>query len=598
MEIANRKYGLVDSVLIPIRCAPVLAGSIVVLSILSGLVPTLEIMATAYFIDTVVGIVENRIPFFDIYLAITAVVTLIAYRWVSREISRFVNTRFELKLMEHLRVAVVEHRAKLAYWHIENQDTWDLISRVANNPESKLSGAFYNLLSMSSLIIRVAGIFILLVSHVWWAALLILAISTPLFLLAIRSGQATYQVRREVSKLHRLNRYLSEVLLGRQSVGERMLFGYASFVNRQWHHHYETARKTELKTEAAYFAKMKAGSIVSAAISLCIVLILLQPVLTSKISIGLFMSLVNGVFGLVEMMDWQLTNMIQSLASHREFMADFSRFASLEVQDHATDPPAQVSEPFESLEFRNVRFRYPGTEKLVLDGLSFTITAGKHYAFVGVNGSGKTTITKLITGLYDNYEGEILLNGKPLTSYHPGELKAYFALVYQDFAKYEISMKDNIALGDIAHLNEPNQDHRLNQVIVQLGLQAAVSKLKRGIETTLGKIKADGQDLSGGEWQRVAMARAVMSPAPVYILDEPTAALDPIGESKLYEQFEQITRNKTTLFISHRLGSTKLADEIFVIGDGRLLEHGSHEELMQKRGVYADMYEKQRSWYE
>jgi ATP-binding cassette subfamily B protein len=159
-------------------------------------------------------------------------------------------------------------------------------------------------------------------------------------------------------------------------------------------------------------------------------------------------------------------------------------------------------------------------------------------------------------------------------------------------------MRDNIKIGSINSINAEELDLQIKEAIDYIGLTKVVDKLPKGINTSLGKLKEDGQDVSGGEWQRIAMARAVINPAPLRILDEPTAALDPISESKLYEKFEQISKGKTTIFISHRLGSTKLADEIFVVGEGRVLEKGNHEELMNINGLYSEMYESQRSWYQ
>ena len=159
-------------------------------------------------------------------------------------------------------------------------------------------------------------------------------------------------------------------------------------------------------------------------------------------------------------------------------------------------------------------------------------------------------------------------------------------------------MKDNIALGDVNRMQDENNTSRIQEAIEKTSLDDAVAKLPQGLDTPLGKIKEGGQDVSGGEWQRIAMARAILNPAPVRILDEPTASLDPISESRVYEEFEKISRDKTTIFISHRLGSTKLADEIFVLENGRIIEKGDHRQLMALEGVYAQMYENQRSWYE
>lgn len=275
-------------------------------------------------------------------------------------------------------------------------------------------------------------------------------------------------------------------------------------------------------------------------------------------------------------------------------MRDLTNFVALEESCDAQSLPSMPPPVFESLEFVNVSFRYPGTEKLILDQISFKIEPGGHYSFVGANGAGKTTITKLMTGLYDNYSGEILLNGRSLREYSQGDLKAFFHVVYQDFARYYISLGQNIELGNPRKLANGVS---VESAAAELDLVDVIARLPQGLDTPLGKIKEGGQDLSGGEWQRVAMARAVYNLAPFRILDEPTAALDPLSESRLYEHFEQISQDKTTIFISHRLGSTKLADQIFVIDQGRLAEQGSHDELMSLNGIYADMYQSQRGWY-
>ena len=216
---------------------------------------------------------------------------------------------------------------------------------------------------------------------------------------------------------------------------------------------------------------------------------------------------------------------------------------------------------------------------------------------MGVNGAGKTTITKLVTGLYDEFEGDILINGKNIKEYRQSELKSLCSVVYQDFAKYFISLKDNIAIGNINSMNQKGSENDIKDSMKIMGLEEVAEKLPKGWDTPLGKIKSGGLDLSGGQWQRVGMARAIVGNAPIKILDEPTAALDPISESHIYEEFEQISRGGTTIFISHRLGSTKLADEIFVIDHGSVAESGSHSELMKLDGIYANMYESQRSWY-
>lgn len=598
MVIKSREYGVSDILMIPLKCAPVL-GTLIGLQILvAGIVPTMQVVVTASFINTAISIVKDNADIGLIYPSLLAVVFLISYSWIADAIAKLAQVRMELVIREKFRTAVTEKRARLAYKHMENHEVWDLISRVSKTPETQIKTAFTDLLSMVSNVIQVVGILILLVTQVWWATLLILAFSIPLFMLAVKSGKANYTANREVTKYKRKYEYLTEVLTGREAVDERTLFGYGKKLGDIWHNQYETARKIAFKTERKWFIKMKTGSLITALISILIVFVLLNPVLSGVVTIGMFIALVNAVFGLVQMMSWQLTYSVDQLAKHREYLKDLTQFAGLDDIEGANEKPIAPPPAFQFLEFKDVCFKYPGTENYILNRLSFRMEAGKHYAFVGINGSGKTTITKLLTGLYNDFEGDISINGKSISQYNQNEIKAFFSVVYQDFSKYSITMKDNIRVGNMNDIDDVNTAEHLKYAIDRAGLSETIEKLPQGLDTPLGKIKVGGMDVSGGEWQRIAMARAVINPAPLRILDEPTAALDPLSESRLYEEFEQISKGITTIFISHRLGSTKLAHEIFVIGDGSMIENGTHHQLMNLNGVYSKMYESQRSWYQ
>lgn len=597
MIIKNKTYTLLDIIKIPFKCAPIYSLLIALQKILDGILPTLQLLTTAKFIDTAVSVVSGSEALNKIFPALFAVVGLIAYSWISGQLIKFIEVKIELLMRLNFRSSITGKRARLAYMHIENKETWDLISRVSKAPEVQLKNAYKDLLSLLTMIIKITGILFVLVSQIWWAALVILAFSIPLFALAIKSGKATYEASREVSKYRRKYEYLGEVLSGRDAVEERSLFRFGDKINKKWWQQYETARKIELRTEIKWFVKMKTGSLLTALVSILIVAVLINPVQSGVISIGMFISLVNSVFGLVQMMSWELTYQVDQLARNREYLKDLTQFALLDETTGAEEGPSDLPVELRCLEFKKVSFKYPGTENYILKDISFIIEEGKHYAFVGINGAGKTTITKLITGLYDNYEGEILINGKNLEEYSQSELKSLCSVVYQDFAKYFISLKDNISIGRVSGMEKDNNHELISEAISTIELEDVIDKLPEGIETPLGKIKSNGLDISGGEWQRIAMARAIINPAPLRILDEPTAALDPISESNLYKKFEEISKGKTTIFISHRLGSTKLADEIFVIGGGTVIEQGTHNELIESCGIYAEMYDSQKGWY-
>ncbi|WP_346876685.1 MULTISPECIES: ABC transporter ATP-binding protein [unclassified Clostridium] len=594
MRLESKNYNAGDIIKIPFKFAPAQATLIAIQKLLDGLVPTLQILATAKFLDIAILIFKQEKDIKDIVMPLLFVILLLAYDWISTQLSKFAEVQIKNRLRGEFRVKIVEKIATLRYKYIESQDSWDLISRVIKEPEVQCTKAYISSLDMIAMILKITGILVVLFIQVWWSAVLIVLISVPLFFIALKSGKETYEANREVEKNKRKVKYLEEVLNGREAVEERTLFGYSDKINNQWHKEFETARKHELKVSLKWYVNMKTGGVIIAILSVLIVLILIGPVTSGILSIGMFMSIVNSVFELIQYLAWSLPEYGDNLAKNKEYLVDLTNFLKLEGDEGYLLRPAKEVSKLKSLEFRNVSFKYPGTEKYILKDMSFVIEEGRHYAFVGANGAGKTTITKLITGLYEDFEGEILINGKSIKTYRQDQLKAMCSVVYQDFARYCISFRDNILLGDINSFD--NLDN-MNKSIETVELQDVVGGLPLGISSNLGKIKNDGVDLSGGQWQRIAMARGIVSPASIRILDEPTAALDPISESNVYEKFEEISRGQTTIFISHRLGSTKIADEIFVIGDGAIVESGSYEELMKRNGVYTKMYESQRSWY-
>lgn len=595
MVIRAKDYKLYDLLIIPIKNSPFWSIITIAVRIFNALLPSLQIYVTAKFIDTAVAIFEGKAERGQIMLPLFLTMGIISYQNIIRLLMDLIDLRINIKMTENFRQAIVEKRARLEYKHIENNDSWDLISRTCKDPVGRIRGGMGDLLGAVDLIIRVVSILMVLMTQVWWAGLLIILICVPLFYIAAKAGKTTYEANKEAEKHHRRGWYLSYILTGRELVEERTLFSFSEHVNEIWHEKYETARKISQRAELKRFIKMKGSSLITVFINLAIIGVLIPAVGSGEITIGMFMGLVTASLNLVQMMSWQLTWITSQMANIREYLKDLSEFSKLSEQDSAVDLPSDMSGfEFESIEFKNVSFKYPGTERYILKNCSFKLRSKMHYAFVGVNGAGKTTITKLLTGMYDNYEGEIYINGKNLRDYSLPELKGIFSVVYQDFARYSIPLKDNIKLGNVL----TDDDERLKESINNISLDEAVGKLPDGVNTWLGKIKEEGVDLSGGEWQKVAIARNLYSGRPVSILDEPTAALDPVAESNIYEMFGRISAAKSTIFITHRLGAARLADEILVIDDGRVAEQGNHSFLVELDGIYAKMYESQKGWYE
>jgi ATP-binding cassette subfamily B protein len=244
--------------------------------------------------------------------------------------------------------------------------------------------------------------------------------------------------------------------------------------------------------------------------------------------------------------------------------------------------------------FEDVGFIYPGAERWAVRHLSFTLKAGEVLALVGENGAGKTTLVKLLARLYDPDEGRILLDGRDLRDYDLDELRNNVGVIFQDFVRYHLSAADNIAIGRI---DERADRERIEAAARRSMADEVIRKLPQGYDQMIGRRFKDGMDLSGGEWQKIAIARAYMREAQVLILDEPTAALDARSEFEVFQRFRELSEQRTVVLISHRFSSVRMADRILVMADGQVEASGTHEELLAEGGRYAELFELQAAGY-
>ncbi len=576
-------------------CSKLCTSLIIIYSLISILIPSLKMLSTSSFIDTTLSILRGEGIIRDVILPIMSLFLITIFEYGASSLLDFAIVKLRLNIRGKLRPELIELCSDLDYSCIENEKTLDLISRVKTNPEEWVYKVFNDLISLTVLVMKVGLILGILAYNVWWAVLIIIAILIPFSKLSITSGRVNYEANRQVTKQQRKYLYFGKVLSSRDYVEERVLFQYGNRINEMWLDNYEIARKYQLKVEKKWFIRMKSSGFMTAGFCIIILFLLLAPTLNGVISIGLYVSFIGIIFELIDLLSWDLTNKIDAMTQSKEAVKDLNSFLELERIEGANIKSITPLK-FESLEFRNVKFKYPNGSCNVLQDVTFTMKAGKHYAFVGENGSGKTTIIKLILGLYSGYEGEILLNGKSLKDYKLADINATFSNVFQDFAKYSMSIRDNIEIGDINAV-EAMTDEKLNQIVDDINLKEQIEKLDKGLDTQLGKINENGLDLSGGQWQKIAIARTMVSSSPVRILDEPTSALDPISESEVYQNFQRISKEYTTIFVTHRLASVKEADEIFVLEGGTIIERGSHKELIDKGEKYCKMYETQKGWY-
>jgi ATP-binding cassette subfamily B protein len=321
---------------------------------------------------------------------------------------------------------------------------------------------------------------------------------------------------------------------------------------------------------------------------------LAREALFQRMSLGTFTFMVGAIAGANGHLQTIFT-LFSGIADQALFLRDLILF--LEETPHMPVAQAVLSPPVplqSGLAFEDVTFGYPGSERPVLENLSFQLRKGQRVALVGENGEGKTTLVKLIARLYDPTSGRILLDGRDLKEYKLDELRKHIGIMFQDFVRYDLSARENIAVGDISQLSE---DEELNEASRKSNAADLVEGLPEHLDQMLGRRFEGGVDLSGGEWQRIALARAYLRHAEILILDEPTASLDAMAEHEIFQKFAELTQGKLAVFISHRFSTVRMADRILVLSQGKIAEDGTHDQLLQAAGLYARLFEVQAASY-
>ena len=577
----NKNYNLMNAVRCCFQYAPVAASVKLTAEIINGALTPLMVLVVASFIDSAVTFVNGGGKPAPLFIMVALMAAYYAYSQVNHVVIQIADKMLENKLRENVRPQLIKKHSRISFALLENPETLDLITRVCGKTESQLASILNSFISLLQLVIQIFGTLFLLVLHVWWMLPLFIASTIPIAFIAYKGGKSVYLKDAAITNLTRRHYYLSSVLAGRETAAERTLFGYADDINRKFSDVHLKRSNMNTKNIAMEHITIHACGLILNVFVLVGVFALLHP----GISHGLYVSLIGALIALARIITGAVSNLMWQIAEYTAYMREYTQFFALPESDNNTTELIS----FSGLEIRNLRFRYTPESRYILDGVSLTIEKGKSYSLIGRNGAGKSTLTKILLGLYRDFEGQILINGKDISNYGTNDLRRIFSIVYQDFAKYYIALGENITLG--------NDNGNLESALRLAELKDTVAKLPENKYTPLGKIYEGGMDISGGEWQKVAVARALYADTAFMILDEPTASLSPMTESKLYKRFAEITKDKTSLLISHRLGSTKLSDVLFVLDNGVISETGTHDELMSANGVYADMFKKQRSWY-
>lgn len=572
------------------RYAPFYFGLCLGLTIIDGLMTPVMIIVVAQFIDAAVTVASEAPKFKEIILYALLIGANYLYVQFSQECKIYYYELMQDVFKRELKSDAIKRQFSIDYAVLETEEVQNLLLRVTDQIEQKFVGVVQTCNHSISMLIQIVGV-LMTVARFQIAFVAIYAcIMFLLFMLTFKNGRQVYQHEKKIGDLTRRLKYLSEILSNREASGERVLFGFSRSINSD----FKQAHLARSNFNTKILAKETWGTtLVNVIMNIATVLIVFsisRQVMAHKLSMGLFTSIVGSLISLSKMVSIQSSELILQFSSHYEYAKDFQAFLELRTDMESLGKNGTKMEPvFLGLEIHNLTFKYPGAKDFVFKGLNLRIEKGKSYSLVGVNGAGKTTLIKILLGLYRDYNGKILLNDRDLQEYDVSELRRIFSVVSQDYAKYYITLKENITLG--------NANADIHAVLDIAGLEDLIESLPAKEDSYLGKIYEDGIDLSGGEWQKIAIARALYRNSPFLIMDEPTASLSPTAESAIYHQLLEIAKDKTLFMISHRLGSTKIADEIIVLDQGTIIEQGSHATLIMKNGLYANLFRKQSEMY-
>jgi ABC-type multidrug transport system fused ATPase/permease subunit len=553
---------------------------------ISAVLAPLSIFFTQRIIDTVSGIIING----DNWNGIIPWVALLLFAMFFSSVGGgFLNGILYISIRRKLNIGmtpdVVEKFKRLDYACFEDKDVQDTLQRMSTDPQDKVFQLFLTILGVLECMIGVIGAALIFSQAGWWFVVGFAALLVPMIWLDFKAANMMNIMFNEQSTDERKMHYLGGLLSNKSSLFELKIFRATDYIAKKWRGIAHTVMDTRVKTTLHAQKYFLISTILFKCWSFFVVLSLVTTVVSGNITIGIFIALIASTGAVLDNAD-TLSHTVQNMRQRYLLMEHYYKFLSLpEINAHGeplTDAPLHIV-------FENVVFTYPKTDIKILNGVSFEVKQGERVALVGENGAGKSTIIKLLCRLYKPDNGRILINDIDIQTVDAAALRRVFSVVFQDFCKYTLTLRENIAFGDLTKLNDDNALHDA----LKMGLADGITEL----DTPLGKLEETGVDISGGQWQRVAMARACLPDSAFVILDEPTASLDPVAESNMYHSFAEVLKSRGCIMISHRLASARMADKIVVLSEGIVTETGGHEDLMSASGLYARMYESQSAWY-
>ncbi len=568
---------------------------LLVLTVLSGLVPSAQIQLTSAIIGSAVQAVRashtqtlvNSALLFGVaqgvLLLVSALLDLAGQQ---------VQNLLMLRLNNTISLQIMEKAASLDVAHYENDESYDRLQRANNESGYRPYQIFYQMTLLGSQLVTLISVVAVLLSWNWWLGLLILLAPLPSVWSQFFFSRREYLIECARTPLRRQLSYLQFLVTHASSSKEIRLFRLGSYFIERYKQLYREFYTVDSRLARQQTLALVPFTILTSAVTGGAQLSAIAVTIATN-QLGFLAGYLQAI-GVVQGTMQSLLGSLAQLYQHNLFVNNLFEFLDTPascIKSGTRRVPARLKK---GIEFRSVSFAYPGTTQEVLHELNLFLRAGECVALVGQNGAGKTTLVKLLTRLYEPTTGQILLDDIPLEEYDLDDLRRKISALFQDFVQYELTVRENIGFGSLEEIQDAV---RIKQAAEESGAASLIEGLPERYETILGRMFAKGHQLSGGQWQKMALARAFMRRAPVVILDEPTAALDAESEAEIFGRMQQIAAGATTLIIAHRFSTVCKADRILVIEQGHVIEDGSHDELLRQDGTYTHLFHLQASSY-
>jgi ATP-binding cassette, subfamily B, bacterial len=565
----------------------------ILMSVLRSIFPLALIWLLKVVIDVITKASDSASPTHEINLlwpliALSAVWFLDE---VSSDFSNYVRKKQALKLEVHMYSLLHSKAIKLDLINFERPEYFDCLSRASREapwrPNSILNNMVSLLRGILSLMLMAGLIFTL---H-WTLAVLLLVANIPGIWLRLYYADILYNFQRQQTPEARKSAYFNWLLTGDRPSRELRLFGLGNYFKDLFRKSFLKQKEEEINIIRRRTLIEFISNLFKASALLITLLFIARQTISGKISIGqMAMFLLAFRQGMIYVKD--LFGSLAGLYEDGLFIGDTFEFLNLKENVVAENPIKSPAKLKKKIEVDKLSFTYPGNSIRTLNNVSFEIKKGEIIALVGPNGAGKSTLVRLLCRLYDPDSGNIKYDGSEIRNMDPEEYRKHFSVIFQDFMLYNLTAAENIRMGNI---DEKTPAKRIMASASATGIHELISKLPSGYETVIGNLFEDSRELSWGEWQKIALARALFRDAPILILDEPSSSLDADTEHDIFSRFREIVKGRTSILISHRFTNVTLADRIIVLDKGSVAETGTHEELMKAGGLYFSMFSKQSS---